>query len=141
MKKSKLTKEEQAVLDSFERGEWKPAAKRREAIARHVTYARNTLAKDRRVNIRISSKDLEQLQTIAAEDGMPYQTLMASVLHRFAAKRFVDTASRTGKAWSLQMIMAGECTCMVTGDRDRLALPSVQGIRVVAPSDTWAMAN
>ena len=97
MRKTKLDKEEQDILDSFERGEWKPVANRRQEIARHVAYARNTLAKDRRVNIRISSKDLEELQAIAVEDGMPYQTLMASVLHRFASGRFTETASRTRK--------------------------------------------
>ena len=98
MQKTKLDKEEQDILNSFERGEWKPAANRRHEIGRHVTYARNTLAKDRRVNIRISSKDLEELQAIAVEDGMPYQTLMASVLHRFAAGRLVGTSSRTRKS-------------------------------------------
>ena len=98
MQKTKLDKEEQDILDSFERGEWKPASNRRQEIARHVAYARNTLAKDRRVNIRISSKDLEELQTIAVEDGMPYQTLMASVLHRFASGRFLDTASRKSRS-------------------------------------------
>lgn len=98
MQKTKLDKEEQDILDSFERGEWKPVANRRQEIARHVAYARNTLAKDRRVNIRISSKDLEELQAIAVEDGVPYQTLMASVLHRFVSGRFVETSSRTRKS-------------------------------------------
>jgi len=98
MQKTKLDKEEQDILDSFERGEWKPVANRRQEIARHGAYARNTLAKNRRVNIRISSKDLEELQVIAVEDGVPYQTLMASVLHRFVSGRFVETASRTRKS-------------------------------------------
>jgi len=98
MQKTKLDKEEQDILDSFERGEWKPVAKRRQEIARHVAYARNTLAKDRRVNIRISTKDLEELQAIAVEDGMPYQTLMASILHRFVSGRFMETPSRTRKS-------------------------------------------
>jgi hypothetical protein len=47
------------------------------------------------VNIRISSKDLEELQTIAVEEGLPYQTLMASILHRYAAGRLVETRGRT----------------------------------------------
>lgn len=97
MQKTKLDKEEQDILDSFESGEWKPVENRRQEVARHMAYARNTLAKDKRVNIRISSKDLEELQAIAVEDGMPYQTLMASVLHRFASGRFVETPSRTRK--------------------------------------------
>ncbi|MEI6788124.1 MAG: hypothetical protein WCL49_06550 [bacterium] len=95
MKKTKLDPEEQDILDSFERGEWKPVANQSREIARHMQYAKNTLAKDQRVNIRISSRDLEQLQTIAVEDGLPYQTLMASVLHRFVSGRFVETSSRT----------------------------------------------
>lgn len=92
---SKLDPEEQDILDSFERGEWKPVANGSREIARHVRFAKNTLAKDKRVNIRISSKDLEQLQVIAVEDGLPYQTLMASVLHRYVSGRLVETSSRT----------------------------------------------
>ena len=95
MQKAKLDKEEQDILDSFERGEWRPVANRSREIARHVRYARNTLAKDRRVNIRISSKDLEEIQVLAVEDGMPYQTLMASVLHRYVSGRFTETSRRT----------------------------------------------
>ena len=95
MKKIKLDPEEQDILDSFERGEWKPVANRSREIARHVRIVKNTLAKDKRVNIRISSKDLEQLQVIAVEDGLPYQTLMASVLHRYVSGRLVETANRT----------------------------------------------
>ena len=94
MSKTKLDKEEQALLDSFEKGEWKPVANSSREIARHVRYARNTLAKDRRVNIRISSKDLEEIQARAVEDGMPYQTLMASVLHRYVSGRFVEMPSQ-----------------------------------------------
>lgn len=97
MKKTDLDKEEQELLGSFERGEWKPVANQRQELGRHVAYARNTLAKDKRVNIRISSKDLEQLQAIAVEDGLPYQTLMASILHRFASGRFSEKPSRINK--------------------------------------------
>jgi predicted DNA binding CopG/RHH family protein len=95
MKKAKLDKEEQELLDSFERGEWKPVKNVKREIAKHRRYARNTLRKDRRVNIRISSRDLEQLQAVAVEDGIPYQTLMASVLHRYASGRLVERGGRT----------------------------------------------
>lgn len=87
MKKIKLDKEEQSTLDSFERGEWKSVKNPKQEISRHRKYARNTLRKDRRVNIRISSKDLEELQAIAVAEGIPYQTLMGSVLHRYASGR------------------------------------------------------
>jgi len=95
MPKMKLDPDEQQLIDSFDRGEWKPVANRGQELARHAQYAKNTLAKDKRVNIRISSKDLEELQAIAVEDGLPYQTLIASVLHRFVAGRFVETGHRT----------------------------------------------
>ena len=95
MKTVKLDREEREILNSFERGEWKPVNNQRREIARHVQYAKNTLLKNKRVNIRISHKDLEQLQAIAVEDGLPYQTLMASVLHRYVSGRFMTTASRT----------------------------------------------
>jgi len=94
-KKMRLDKEEQDILDSFERGEWSPVANREQEMSRHVQYARNTLAKDKRVNIRISSKDLEEIQAIAVEEGLPYQTLMASVLHRSVSGRFVTVGDRT----------------------------------------------
>ncbi len=94
MAKMKLEKEEQEILDSFEQGEWKPVRNQKQETARHREYAQRTLRKDRRVNIRISSKDLEQLQAMAVEDGIPYQTLMSSVLHRYVSGRLVDTAPR-----------------------------------------------
>ena len=94
MKKIKLDKEEKDILDSFERGEWKAVKNQTKEIARHRQYARNTLRKDRRVNIRISSKDLEELQTIALEEGIPYQTLLGSVLHKYAAGRLADKGGR-----------------------------------------------
>ena len=95
MKKIMLNKEEQGILASFERGEWRPVKNSKQEIARHRQYARNTLRKDRRVNIRISSKDLEELQTIALEEGLPYQTLMGSILHRYAAGRLLDKGLRS----------------------------------------------
>jgi predicted DNA binding CopG/RHH family protein len=96
MKTAKLDQEEQELLDAVERGEWKSVSDLKGEIQRHQHYARNTLKKDRRVNIRVSSKDLEELQTIAVTDGIPYQTLMSSVLHRFVNGLLVD--SRAGRA-------------------------------------------
>ena len=90
MKKTKLDREEQEIFDAFERDEWKPVKNQRREINRHQQYAKDTLRKDRRVNIRICSKDLEQLQAMAAEDGIPYQTLMSSVLHRSVSGRLVE---------------------------------------------------
>lgn len=85
---------EQEILASFERGEWRPARNQKGEIARFKAAAAATLLKNKRVNIRISSRDLEGLQAKAAEEGVPYQTLMASVLHKFVSGRLVDTQRR-----------------------------------------------
>ena len=82
---------EQEILASFERGEWKPIRNQKGEIARLRAAAEATLLKNKRVNIRISSRDLEGLQARAAEEGVPYQTLMASVLHKFVSGRLVET--------------------------------------------------
>ena len=64
------------------------AATRDEAMKPH--YARATFRKDRRLNIRLSSKDLEAIQKRALEEGLPYQTLISSLLHKYASGRLKD---------------------------------------------------
>jgi predicted DNA binding CopG/RHH family protein len=79
----RLDRNERKVLRSVERGEWRSAASDKAALKRYVQAARRTLKKNRRVNIRISQGDLEDLQVRAFEEGLPYQTLIASVLHKY----------------------------------------------------------
>ncbi|HAS83100.1 MAG TPA: antitoxin [Verrucomicrobia bacterium] len=90
MNKLYLDDDERDLIESIERGEWTSVKNLKAEIQKHQEYARNTLRKDKRVNIRISARDLESLQTRAVEDGIPYQTLMASVLHRFVAGRLKE---------------------------------------------------
>ena len=90
MNRPTLDKEERELLDSYERGEWKSVKNLKEEIEKHRGYARQTLKKDKRVNIRISSMVLDELQTRAVEDGMPYQTLISSILHRFVTGKLVE---------------------------------------------------
>jgi predicted DNA binding CopG/RHH family protein len=85
---------EQEILASFERGEWRSVRNQKGEIARVRESAAATLLKNKRVNIRISSLDLEGLQARAAEEGVPYQTLMASVLHKFVSGRLVEAQKR-----------------------------------------------
>ncbi len=93
MKKNlQLDSEERELLDSVESGEWESVPNLEEEMRRHRAYARNTLKKDRRVNIRISSRDLEDIQALAAEEGIPYQTLMGSVLHKYITGRLIERA-------------------------------------------------
>ena len=65
----KLDKEEKDLLESYERGEWKSVKSLKQEIKKHKEYARQTLRKDKRVNIRISSMVLDELQARAVEDG------------------------------------------------------------------------
>ncbi len=89
MSKIKLDKEEKDILDSFGRGEWKQVRDFKAEVQKHQQYAKNTLKKDKRVNIRLSSKVLEEIQALAAENGIPYQTLMSSILHQYVHGRLI----------------------------------------------------
>jgi predicted DNA binding CopG/RHH family protein len=83
----KLDTNEKDILDSVERGEWRSVRSVKRDRSRYSRYAKATFRKDRRVNIRISTKDLEAIQKRALEEGLPYQTLISSLLHKFAAGR------------------------------------------------------
>ena len=87
---AKLDREEKAILDSVERGEWRSIGRRPRDLKRYQEYARATIRKDKRVNIRISGKDLETIQKRALEEGIPYQTLIASLLHKYVSGRLVE---------------------------------------------------
>lgn len=86
----KLTQEEQELRTAVERGEWRSLKHLEKERARYRGYARATLKKDRRINIRLSQKDLEALQTLALEEGIPYQTLIASILHKYVSGSLVE---------------------------------------------------
>ena len=81
----KIDKEEQALLQSLDSGEWISIDDLNGEIEQHRIAAKNTLKKDQRINIRLSSNDLEALKTSAVELGLPYQTLVSSVLHQYVA--------------------------------------------------------
>ena len=88
---AKLTKEEKEMLDSFEKGEWVPVKNRSKRRAELMRYARDTLKKDKRLNIRISERDLAELQRKAVIEGLPYQTYVASIIHKFINGRLTET--------------------------------------------------
>lgn len=90
MSKMKLDKEETELLASVEAGEWRSTRKLKTERAKYREVARATFRKDRRVNIRISSKDLMGLQKRALVEGIPYQTLISSVLHKYLAGGLVE---------------------------------------------------
>ena len=90
---SNESKLEEEILASFDRGEWKTVPKLEKEIERFTAIASVSLVKNKRVNIRISSRDLDDIQAKAAEEAIPYQTLMASVLHKYVTGRLVESTS------------------------------------------------
>ena len=81
----KLDEEEVKILQDFERGEFRSITNFKQAKRNLEKAAADFLQKDKRINIRISSRDLEALKKKASKEGMPYQTLISSTLHKFVA--------------------------------------------------------
>ena len=84
---SKLSSEEREILEAFDKGKLKRSKKAVDTQKRHQQYAEAMFKKDARINIRISSKDLRGLQKKALAEGIPYQTLVASILHKYVEGR------------------------------------------------------
>ncbi|MBN2804608.1 MAG: antitoxin [Deltaproteobacteria bacterium] len=89
MVRKKLDKDEKVILDSYENEEWE-SVKTKKNVTKYQAIAQTTLKKDKRVNIRISERDLELLQERAFREGIPYQTLMSSVLHKYVTGIFSE---------------------------------------------------
>jgi len=79
----KLSQEEKEILKSAENGEWESIPNFKQEVKRYQEAARTTLRKDKRVNIRMTERDLVRLQKKAMEEGLPYQTLISSILHKY----------------------------------------------------------
>lgn len=90
---STLDAYELKILRAFEKGELKSVATKSE-LEKLKAAARATAIKDRRVNIRLSSIDLSDIQVKALEEGVPYQTLIASVLHKYVTGRLLEKSQR-----------------------------------------------
>jgi predicted DNA binding CopG/RHH family protein len=84
----KLNKEEKNILDHFNSNDFELDDSKNDI---HASYAKNTLKKDKRINIRISSRDLEGIQRKAIKEGLPYQSLVSSVLHKYVSGQLTET--------------------------------------------------
>lgn len=93
--KDNLTNEERDILESFERGEWQSVPDLEKRKQELKQYARNTLRKDKRVNIRISERDLKELQRQAVREGLPYQTFISSILRKFVNGNLKDNSIKS----------------------------------------------
>ncbi len=76
----KLDLEEQDILDTFKRGEW---VSKGENLDKYKEAAKQTFAKSHRINFRVSEKDFRGIQIKARKEGIPYQTLVSSVVHKY----------------------------------------------------------
>jgi predicted DNA binding CopG/RHH family protein len=89
----KLDAFEQDMLTAYEKGELKSTSPSKAKLAKFKAAASATFLKEKRVNIRLSTPDLMDIQARALEEGLPYQTLIASVLHKFVSGRLVESSS------------------------------------------------
>lgn len=92
--KTRRTSYEEKISEEYDTGHFKSVGPSKAELKGFKESARATFVKNRRVNIRLSSPDLMDIQTRAAEEGVPYQTLIASVLHKFVTGRLKEKASR-----------------------------------------------
>lgn len=83
---NKLDAEEKEILAAYDSGKTASVPRVKSQLARHRKVAEGTFKKDARINIRIASRDLRALQKRALTEGIPYQTLIASILHKYAQK-------------------------------------------------------
>ncbi len=92
MKNVKLNKEEAQLLKAVEAGKFESVLteKRRNEL---VSAAKDTVRKDKRINIRISNRDLKAIQLKAAEEGLPYQTLVSSIIHKYISGSLKDISA------------------------------------------------
>jgi predicted DNA binding CopG/RHH family protein len=85
-----LDSEEKELLESYDRDEWQSVSDIKTESDRYRRYASATYKKDKRVNIRMSEKDLVAIQKKALEEGIPYQTLISSILHKYISGRLTE---------------------------------------------------
>lgn len=89
----KYSDEELDIVKAIEGGDFKSVKTLEKEKQRYSEYAANTLRKDKRVNIRITERDLQSIQRKALEEGIPYQTLISSLLHKYINGKLVDSNS------------------------------------------------
>ena len=78
-----IDQEEKDLMESIENDEWKPVNNLSLEKEKVMAAARNTLKKDKRINLRLTQKDYHQIQIKAIEEGIPYQTLISSLVHKY----------------------------------------------------------
>ena len=93
--KIRYDEEELGILQALDEGTLKPVMDSAQRAEAHRIAATATFKKDQRLNIRISSRDLKNLQARALEEGIPYQTLAASLVHKYVSGQLVSRSGAT----------------------------------------------
>ncbi|NQT70671.1 MAG: antitoxin [Desulfobacteraceae bacterium] len=78
-----IDQEEKDLMESIERDEWQSVKNINQEKEKAIAAARNTLKKNKRINLRLTQKDYQQIQIRAIQEGIPYQTLISSVIHKY----------------------------------------------------------
>ncbi len=86
-----IDQEEKDLMSSIENDEWLPVKNIDQEKEKAVAAARNTLKKDKRINLRLTQKDYHQIQIKAIEEGIPYQTLISSLVHKYLNGSFASS--------------------------------------------------
>ena len=86
----RLNSEEREILEKFERGELRSAPGAEREMETALQAARSTFNKTRRVNLRVTERDFDLAHARAREEGIPYQTLLSSVIHKYLSGRLVE---------------------------------------------------
>ena len=88
------TKEDKEIIESIENGEWKSIEHIEEMKKKLIAAASETAIKDYRITVRISKRDVETLKTRALEEGIPYQTLVTSILHKYVTGKLEENSHK-----------------------------------------------
>lgn len=86
----KLDSYEQEILAAFEQGKLRPVPNAEAEMAAAREAAANTLAQRRQVDICLTEQDFDLANIRAVEDGIPCQTLLASIIHKYLSGRLVE---------------------------------------------------
>ncbi len=86
-----IDKEEKDLIESYNRGEWKPIKKKSQKV--YVKAARESISKNKRINIRLTPQDYHDIQVKALEEGIPYQTLISSLIHKYNKGKLKPSAT------------------------------------------------
>jgi predicted DNA binding CopG/RHH family protein len=89
--KQKLSSEEQAILDAFESGKLRSITNVKAEKKRIQSIAKSHGLKNRRVSLRMSEWDFTRIQEEALKEGLPYQSLLSSIIHKYLTGQFHDS--------------------------------------------------